>query len=573
MKKLVLCSAMITSFIAVCASEKSYAEPVSTALVLAGTTALAPVATTTGAVVGTAAATGGAVAGTAAAALPVVAPIAVGVAVVAVGARVSNWNSDCSSGSLTYESVAGKSIQSPDDNEYLYLTQSDYNTAKAEFKKHSNSGNGKGYECDGAGARQCAGDDVVSMKAGHVFKGKVINKPHKYKCHVPSIGIGDDYWEDLGEIAEPKPGEEACKIEGHTVKIGDHIHVDCKNSNYSNIKTGEQCRAYCLKQNNKLYSVYGIEICPKGYEPASKVNLSGFSPKISDQLYYECKKQQKPGPRQTCEQMHAGYPERIACCKAGSTTKWSGDKATGTCTCVDTTKKWTFNASTQTGQCLAAGEQTCEEKFKGNAEAIQCCLAGASWENAKCNCGSGKNWNYKDGKGECVDGGGNVLSNCIYRFNGKVKCANGNSMTINEQRPLTVAELGGMSCDQFNNLYQSNVGKLNEFFASYCGDGAIISIVTGPSDAEVKNAQSVLSAFFSTAQSNASVWKNAEGKFNTARLASDLTAGVVLGSVGGVVSGVVIKKNQVKKGFEALHCAVGGQKVADWGDEFNVGLR
>ena len=67
--------------------------------------------------------------------------------------------------------------------------------------------------------------------------------------------------------------------------------------------------------------------------------------------------------------------------------------------------------------------------------------------------------------------------------------------------------------------------------------------------------------------------KDADGNFNTARLASDLTAGVVLGTVGGVVSGVVIKKKQVEKGFEALHCTVGGQKIADWGDTFEVGLQ
>ena len=40
----------------------------------------------------------------------------------------------------------------------------------------------------------------------------------------------------------------------------------------------------------------------------------------------------------------------------------------------------------------------------------------------------------------------------------------------------------------------------------------------------------------------------------------------------GVVSGVVIKKKQVEKGFDALHCAVGGQTIADWGDEFIVGM-
>ena len=89
----------------------------------------------------------------------------------------------------------------------------------------------------------------------------------------------------------------------------------------------------------------------------------------------------------------------------------------------------------------------------------------------------------------------------------------------------------------------------------------------------INNAKSVLSSFFARAESDASVWKNAEGKFNAARLASDLTSAVVLGTVGGVVSAVVIKKNQVKKGFESLECYIHGYKVADWGDVFEASLR
>ena len=69
------------------------------------------------------------------------------------------------------------------------------------------------------------------------------------------------------------------------------------------------------------------------------------------------------------------------------------------------------------------------------------------------------------------------------------------------------------------------------------------------------------------------VWKNAEGKFNTARLASDSIAGVVLGTAGGLITSHLVKKNQVKTGFEDIQCTVGGQKVADWGDEFMVGIR
>ncbi|MDE6250102.1 MAG: hypothetical protein K2M34_00505 [Alphaproteobacteria bacterium] len=72
---------------------------------------------------------------------------------------------------------------------------------------------------------------------------------------------------------------------------------------------------------------------------------------------------------------------------------------------------------------------------------------------------------------------------------------------------------------------------------------------------------------------NRSHWKNADGKFNTARLASDSVAGVVLGTVGGVITSNVIKKNQVKGGFEDINCVIGGQRVAGFADQFNVGIQ
>ena len=68
-----------------------------------------------------------------------------------------------------------------------------------------------------------------------------------------------------------------------------------------------------------------------------------------------------------------------------------------------------------------------------------------------------------------------------------------------------------------------------------------------------------------------SAWKDAEGKFNTARLASDSIAGVVLGTTGALVTSTVVKKNQVENGFEDIRCTIGGQTVAQWGDVFSVG--
>lgn len=70
-----------------------------------------------------------------------------------------------------------------------------------------------------------------------------------------------------------------------------------------------------------------------------------------------------------------------------------------------------------------------------------------------------------------------------------------------------------------------------------------------------------------------SVWKDKEGNFNTARLVSDSIAGVVLGTAGGLITSNVVKKNQLKKGFEDIKCTIGGQEVAGYGDEIKVGVK
>lgn len=88
---------------------------------------------------------------------------------------------------------------------------------------------------------------------------------------------------------------------------------------------------------------------------------------------------------------------------------------------------------------------------------------------------------------------------------------------------------------------------------------------------KIMDAHSVLSGM--TEMFKTSVWKDAEGNFNTSRLVSDGIAGVVLGTVGGVVTSNVVKKNQVENGFEDIKCTIGGQTVADWGDQFRVGIQ
>lgn len=69
------------------------------------------------------------------------------------------------------------------------------------------------------------------------------------------------------------------------------------------------------------------------------------------------------------------------------------------------------------------------------------------------------------------------------------------------------------------------------------------------------------------------VWRNKEGNFNTARLASDTVAGVVLGTAGALITSKVIKKNQIENGMEDIQCTVGGQVVGGFGDSFRVGIQ
>jgi hypothetical protein len=91
------------------------------------------------------------------------------------------------------------------------------------------------------------------------------------------------------------------------------------------------------------------------------------------------------------------------------------------------------------------------------------------------------------------------------------------------------------------------------------------------------NIRANISAAFSSLSSKMggfekSVWKDAEGNFNTARLASDSIAGVVLGTAGGIITSKLVKKSQLKKGFEDIKCSIGGQNVASYGDTFSVGM-
>lgn len=95
---------------------------------------------------------------------------------------------------------------------------------------------------------------------------------------------------------------------------------------------------------------------------------------------------------------------------------------------------------------------------------------------------------------------------------------------------------------------------------------------TGTQALTIQQIYRKLSKYHDKFRNNVSVWKNADGNFNTARLASDSIAGVVLGTAGGLITSNIVKKNQIENGFEDIKCTIGGQNVAAWGDQFRIGI-
>lgn len=230
--------------------------------------------------------------------------------------------------------------------------------------------------------------------------------------------------------------------------------------------------------------------------------------------------------------------------------------------------------------------KSCEARFAGNESAIACCKARRDWDatNNTCKCGEGEEWKKVDGVWKCdKKKAEDEKDPCVYRLTVDIQCPDGTRFYKNQE--LTKEQVNGLKCAEFKSLMESatnnqmtkidflqgiktDVAAYKKLLETVCGKHRVVKKVV-----DIAGAKSTLNKFFANAKENASVWKTESGNFNGARLASDLTAGVVLGTVGGVVSANIIKKNQIEKGFDVLHCTIGGQTVADWGDTFNTGLR
>jgi len=198
-------------------------------------------------------------------------------------------------------------------------------------------------------------------------------------------------------------------------------------------------------------------------------------------------------------------------------------------------------------------------------EGRQCCVKPKTyvWKNGRCNCPNpAQVFEQRNGVWECYDPKPKeddkpVTTVTCDGTTGAMLMGNACRCTYSETRLVMEGTFGHCVCSDPNKELK---GSVCEYGQSYIAKfEKTIREVRGRLD-------SVMGTF------KESVWKDEDGNFNTARLASDSIAGVVLGTTGGLVTSKLVKKNQLKKGFEAIQCSIGGQTNASYGDEFTVGL-
>lgn len=428
-------------------------------------------------------------------------------------------------------------------NEYLFPTEKDFLGASRVAYV---------YECDDS---KCQDGTYVCLNSGHAFNKNNVNKRQCYKCVAPKL-MGNDRWE---EITDTTGLRECVSLEKRKYSMfmasfpSDDEYLYPTYTDFNNVNTAWTTKSEVYECDNNVCK-HGTTrtLNPGHYFMGNKIN-STRTYKCADGDYWlditddikpaDCPTCQKtlpsevtpapmpapmpaPAPKKTCKELYPnGSKERLACCYAGAATKWTGDERNGTCTCFDTTLVWNG------AKCIQKSQET----------------------------------------------------DCYYTFLGSVMCANGGIINANTRIKLTKDDLNGNTCASFESLLARDSSKVTELANKYCNaldvnptptpDPNPVPAQPTINSAEINGARDRLARFFGDVDGDRSVWKNADGSFNATRLASDLTAGVVLGTVGGVVSGVLIKKSQIEKGFDALNCTVGGQKIADWGDEFRVGFR
>lgn len=432
------------------------------------------------------------------------------------------------------------------DDEFLWLNKTNYDRAGGKMGKFEGI---PGFECDDEG---CTNLSLIEMPAGHCFNGNCNTSAAVYRC---SIG-GNDKWVNIGTIRDCTEAEMASKGSIGTtytnvliantnqmnatkyVWIGTNHGYICRATSGTPKKTQEQINCentgghWILPPYEAAYSC-----CGGTKNVGMRWDGSKCVPVVPDN-----------NTLQNCLNSRSSAEGKACCYVSSSVANWNGSK----CVCRDGTK--TFNSTTR--QCVGGSTPVIDEN--------------------KCNCDQNQLAHLATIE---------VKYELIYKVN------------MSDTMAFEITNLARKiinNCDEKTCAHLTDIARLNALIREYEGrisqqlqrdadiqaqrDAAIETERTRLRQQTITNATNSIKNTYNQITSmqsgfDVSVWKNAEGNFNTSRLISDSVAGVVLGTAGGLITSNVIKKNQVNNGFEDLSCTVGGQVVAGWDDQFSVGIR
>ena len=309
----------------------------------------------------------------------------------------------------------------------------------------------------------------------------------------------------------------------------------------SEIRAGDTTagtRSVKITQTGRYASLCQYRECMTGYKPSigrlcvkveSTVPVEAATPPAQTTVTPPANTT-TPGTSSNCEARCKGMTgERrsqcVTCCAVSrSVAEWRDPK----CVCVDSTKVW----DVETAQCVTPTPTQPTQPVQPVAD-YECSASMISQLNV---------WvdNYPD----CVVQINNLIEYC----DSDPQASEANSIYAQIQQCVNNAQAAAEAAQATALLQSQNASRQNITSAISTLDG-------------IKSGLKL------------TVWRDEEGKFNTSRLLSDSIAGVVLGTAGGLITSNVVKKNQVEDGFEDLQCAIGGQAVAGWGDEFRVGIQ
>ncbi|MCM1294568.1 MAG: hypothetical protein NC311_03330 [Muribaculaceae bacterium] len=331
---------------------------------------------------------------------------------------------------------------------------------------------------------------------------------------------------------------------------GESRDVPCRDLKIPNAK---QCFVYCEK--GMVYK--GLRDCNSGWfrlEPVSGVDgmfekcgslkeaCESYDSKNSgaswDNVYNTCV---CPGNSYAWNKntMRCEKSDEYTKCNAVSGAEW--DPQGGYCWCKDADKLW-YN-----GGCHTRSEKlTCDDIIRNLTSVYR---GSIRWNSpgTRCECVAGK----IAADGEKIENPDDYYIGYIWDY-----------VYIDADGVEQTKRIDGTVCYLKDSVsYRRGVGRIAD------------SDTTQKTRKNIKEKYDALAGISKDWEKKKSHWKTASGNFNGARLASDSVAGVVLGTVGGVITSNVIKKNQIKGGFEDLNCTIGGQRVADYNDQFSVGIQ